>query len=639
MNLLARALAAFYQARIKAQKLGHHLLPRRRWLILDVGSGDGPSPSADVLCDRYPLDDTERTAPLRMDRPFVVGDVEDLPFVDGAFDFAYCSHVLEHTRAPGRAVAELERVARAGYIEVPSEFLEKSARSTSSHLWFVRLEDGKLVFAPKPAGVLDPLLNDVFDRRLMNRNPLYTAFHLAEFYTLFNIRLLWQGSIPHEVRGGPTAVPESFAKALDECLSAERLECLRERVRRVVEESRARAPSPSPWRGWVKRLLRRYYAGGKTFNVFDLLACPACKRAVILSEGRHRLACLSCRLWYPCVEGVPFLTREAAQREAKVAGRPDSLAGRRRSEIPTAAAVGVVIVSYNSRAHLERCVESILRSEAPFAIETVVVDNASSDGTPDMVRSRFAGVRLLANPENRGYGAACNQGIHALDTEFVLLLNSDTVVFPDTVRRLVQVLRRRPAAGAVTPQFFDEQGDIIQMSWGWEPLFWGEFLQKFFAPKSLARSPLRRGLVRRLQGRERQAQILYGAAMLFRKRCLEAIGGMDEDYVFYLEDSDICRRARDKGWELVYTPEARIVHHLGKSSADDPGKMQLLYRQSQLLYYRKHGSVLDRVLLMTYLRLKFWRIWMYRLSAGKDPTAEFFRDLDKVLRGEIRVTL
>ncbi len=79
--------------------------------MLDVGSGNGPTPAADVLCDRFVCDDTERTAPLKLDRPFVFGDVQDLPFVDSAFDFVYCSHLLEHTIDPTRAISELQRVA------------------------------------------------------------------------------------------------------------------------------------------------------------------------------------------------------------------------------------------------------------------------------------------------------------------------------------------------------------------------------------------------------------------------------------------------------------------------------------------------------------------------------------------------
>ncbi|HVP15671.1 MAG TPA: class I SAM-dependent methyltransferase, partial [Terriglobales bacterium] len=132
MSLLG-LLPRWYQARMKAAKLRNHLRPRRSWLVLDVGSGDGPAPAADVLCDRFVADDAERVAPLRLDRPFVSGDLEHLPFRDGAFDFVYCSHVLEHTADPARAIGELERVARAGYVEVPAEYLEKTAKSTPSH--------------------------------------------------------------------------------------------------------------------------------------------------------------------------------------------------------------------------------------------------------------------------------------------------------------------------------------------------------------------------------------------------------------------------------------------------------------------------------------------------------------------------
>ena len=302
-------LPLLYQARMKAAKLRNHLRPKRSWRVLDIGSGDGPAPAADVLCDRFVGDDTERTAPIRLDRPFVSGDVEHLPFKDRAFDFVYCSHLLEHTRDPGRAISELERVAGAGYVEVPSEYLEKTAKSTPSHYWFVRREGDALVFSPKPAGVLDERLNRIFDERLMRKDPLYTAFHWARFYSLFNIGILWQGRLAHRVEGAAATQDVGFAKSAEEADSAERLEVLRDVIARARAASR-RAPG---WRGGLKRLIRLWYASGKKVDLLDLLACPLCRGALSASPDRSRLSCPTCRCGFPIVDGVPVLVPSAAR--------------------------------------------------------------------------------------------------------------------------------------------------------------------------------------------------------------------------------------------------------------------------------------------------------------------------------------
>ena len=307
---LLRPLAVCFQVRMKLAKLRIHLLPQRGWLVLDVGSGDGPTPAADVLCDRFVGDDAERTAPLKMDRPFVSGDVQDLPFVDRAFDFVYCSHLLEHTTDPGRAISELQRVAGGGYIEVPSEYLEKAAKSTASHLWFVRLEERTLVFSPKPTGTLDTLINGVFDEMLMNRDDLYTAFHWARFYDLFNIGVVWSGAVPHRVEGVVRS-GDAFAKATEFLPSAERIARLRE----TFKSTRAGDSAPlAPARNLLKRLIRRYYASGKRVDYLDLLACPVCKQPIRRSLELHRFTCSSCHTWYPWIEGVPCLVRAAAQK-------------------------------------------------------------------------------------------------------------------------------------------------------------------------------------------------------------------------------------------------------------------------------------------------------------------------------------
>ena len=235
--------------------------------------------------------------------------------------------------------------------------------------------------------------------------------------------------------------------------------------------------------------------------------------------------------------------------------------------------------------------------------------------------------------------SALNQGIRATDSEFVLLLNSDTEALTGTLDIPVRALQSRSEVGMTTPVLVDGGGDIIQMSWAWTPLFLGEVAQRFFSPRSIQTTPWRRRLVERLQGRERVVPSICGAAMFVRREALERAGGVDEGFVLYFEDSDLCLRLRRLGWDLLLVPRARIVHHLARSTAARPGRMALLYCQSQIRFYRKHGSRTDRALLSLYLRLKHWRIYLLRRKGMPPDERDFHRALRGVLKGTERVGL
>jgi len=315
---LGQVLKYWYTWKLKWARFKIQFIPRRHWRILDVGSGDGPNPSADVLCDLFIGDDTERTGPLRMDRPFLVGDVEDLPLVSGAFDFVYCSHLLEHTRNPQKAILELQRVANSGYIEVPSEILEKTAKSTAAHLWFVKNEKGTLVFTPKPEGVLDPSINDIFDNSLLNKDPLYTAFHLARFYKYFNIGMQWNERIHCRMEGkDPRDTMGQFNKGKEDSSDADVFAQLEDTILNAQKMRYQEKGFISKIKRVIKRFVRAYYAAGKSIHIFDILACPFCKNHLKLIEGEKKLICIYCLKSYRIVQGVPFLLRSKAQKIKK----------------------------------------------------------------------------------------------------------------------------------------------------------------------------------------------------------------------------------------------------------------------------------------------------------------------------------
>ncbi len=180
----------FYKRRFQ-----HRIGPKG--LVLDVGSGNDPHPRANVLCDLALWDDTDRIGPLKHHGlPLVIADVAHLPFRDQVFDFVNCSHVLEHVVDVRGALLELMRIARRGYLEFPSEFLEKLA-SQHSHKWFIRQENGALHFTRKQRPIFDETLVTVARQMVQWKDPTYRLWVLS--HGGFVIQFPWEGTIPFEI--------------------------------------------------------------------------------------------------------------------------------------------------------------------------------------------------------------------------------------------------------------------------------------------------------------------------------------------------------------------------------------------------------------------------------------------------------
>lgn len=172
-------------------------------VVLEVGSGQNPSPRADVLCERYVADGTERHDALPLvDRPFVVGDIDRLPFRDRAFDFVVCTHVLEHVADPVRAVAELMRVAPRGYVETPAAAWERM-HSFPFHRWYVSEEGGRMVFRAKERPLHDPAARATLDRLFAGRPGLLDWLFRHERALGVVVGIVWEGRLEVEVHGTP----------------------------------------------------------------------------------------------------------------------------------------------------------------------------------------------------------------------------------------------------------------------------------------------------------------------------------------------------------------------------------------------------------------------------------------------------
>jgi len=267
--------------------------------------------------------------------------------------------------------------------------------------------------------------------------------------------------------------------------------------------------------------------------------------------------------------------------------------------------LSVVIVNWNVRELLRRCLRSVLASQrlSGLAAEVIVVDNASSNGSTEMVKEEFPEVRLMANEENLGFTRANNQGIAASRGHYVLLLNPDTEVIGDALGAMVEYMDAHPDVGALGPMLLNPDGSV-QSSRRRFPTLATAFLESTVFQWELSRDNrvLRRYYVfDRPNDEVQEVDWVTGACILMRRRAIEEVGLLDEDFFMYSEELDWCRRAKERGWKVIYLPEAKVVHYGGKSSEQVVPFRHIQFQRSKIIYFRKHYGLWPAALLHVFL--------------------------------------
>jgi len=252
--------------------------------------------------------------------------------------------------------------------------------------------------------------------------------------------------------------------------------------------------------------------------------------------------------------------------------------------------VSIIIVSFNARADLERCLASLRAAPPSASHEILVVDNASTDGSAGA--SRAAGVTVIENTTNVGFARANNIGIRASAGTNLLLLNSDTMVPPGAIDRLLAELVRNPNVAVVGPRLVDRDGRA-ELSFG-----------AMIGPLNELRQKRRaRGDVESLTRQRRYPDWVSGACLLVRRADAEAVGLFDERYFMYAEDVDFCAAIRARGRRILFTPDVEITHVRGRSAATAAAATARAYRRSQVAFYEKHHPAWAP-LLRLYLRVR-----------------------------------
>ena len=291
--------------------------------------------------------------------------------------------------------------------------------------------------------------------------------------------------------------------------------------------------------------------------------------------------------------------------------------------------LSVIVVSWNVRDLLRVCLASLHASA--LACEVIVVDNASTDGSVPMVEAEFPAVRVLANSENAGFTRANNQGLAVSQGRYVFFLNPDAEVLCDAPATMVAFMDAHPEAGALGPQLRYGDGSLQSSRRRFPTLATAIFES---TPLAWHLPPAANRWARRYHmddvpvpdERSKSAQQVdwvVGAALLARRTALDQVGGFDEGYFMYSEELDWCRRASDAGWQILYYPAAKVIHHEGKSSEQAVAARHIRFHTSRVRYFRKfHGAFAAESLRLIVLAM-FAGEWALegakRLAGSKPP--------------------
>jgi len=256
----------------------------------------------------------------------------------------------------------------------------------------------------------------------------------------------------------------------------------------------------------------------------------------------------------------------------------------------------VIVVSFNGRDYLRRCLASVLEHTKGVSCEVIVVDNASWDGSAQMVEAEFPQTALIRLPVNVGFAAGCNRGMQRAAGEFILLLNPDTELAEDAFSPMVAYCRQNPAVGILGPKLLNGDGSLQLSCRRFPSHLTSLFNRQSVLTRLFPRNPFSRRYLMTDWAHDRisPADWLSGACAMLRREMVERVGGMDEGYFMYIEDVDLCYRAHQAGYEVVYFPQVAVTHHIGKSTESMPNRSIVQWHRSMWRYYRKHmrGNVL-----------------------------------------------
>jgi GT2 family glycosyltransferase len=252
--------------------------------------------------------------------------------------------------------------------------------------------------------------------------------------------------------------------------------------------------------------------------------------------------------------------------------------------------LSIIIVSYNTKEVIRNCLSSIYQNPSEQPSEIIVVDNNSLDGSQDAIERQFPDVILIRNSENIGFAGANNQGIKISKGKYILILNPDTVLFPEALDRMLVFMEKNSQVGAITPKIWLDERRTLQ-SFILHPFTIGNYI---FAHSPIGRAFLHNWVLKKLWKKDieiwlakgpLEVDCIAGTCIMVRKEVLKTTGLLDKNFFMFFEDVDWCLRMKKTGWRLFLVPDAEIMHIAHQSPSD---RISEIHHNSQIYYLRKH---------------------------------------------------
>jgi len=280
-----------------------------------------------------------------------------------------------------------------------------------------------------------------------------------------------------------------------------------------------------------------------------------------------------------------------------------------------APAISVVVVNWNTRELLRRCLGSIYATVPPISFDVIVVDNASEDGSADMVAEQFPAAELIRSESNVGFSAGNNLGLRRASGRYVMLLNPDAELLPGAVREMVQFADAHPRVAVVGPKLLNADGSLQKNGRTFTSL-WREVLGLTKLYRIWARFNRKADWGREDFDVPAQVDEVSGACMLVRKSVIDEVGLLDERFFMYYEEVDWCRRMKQARWEVHYLPSARIIHHWSAGAKKTGLLGSRIAFRSQYLYFRKHHGLPQALALRTLSGLALLLLYVKHAIVG-----------------------
>jgi GT2 family glycosyltransferase len=251
--------------------------------------------------------------------------------------------------------------------------------------------------------------------------------------------------------------------------------------------------------------------------------------------------------------------------------------------------ISIVIVTWNCKRFLQECLDSLVDYRRDQQTEIIIVDNASADGTPELVRDSYPEVTLIQSNENLGFTKGNNVGIRRASGEYVLLINPDVNVLHGCIDKMLAYMQQNPRIGLLGPRMLGADGKSDRSYMG-APTLWNLFCRALALDALFPKSKLFGGFLMFYFDRNQIAEvdILNGWFWMTRREALDQVGLLDENLFMYGDDLDWSKRFRDAGWKVVYFPEAEAVHYGGGTTARAPIRFSVEMQKANFQYWQKN---------------------------------------------------